>query len=246
MSRNLASIHHWQASSGMNPDELLRRLDEMIEKRLWEGEVGWDGRPMTLRRALAEPWPVGVGLTPARLERIYRLAEDADVDPALVRRVKRAVDEALAPVPPGQQTHCARGHEFTEENTHVLPSGERRCRACERERERHRRAGSSRAATTSNEPTARLSPNSSGHVRARLARDRPDLHEKVLAGELSVTAAARQAGIKRPARSIRIDSPYESLRALARIWTIEQMQEALAELEAQREPGAPDPPEGRR
>lgn len=28
--------------------------------------------------------------------------------------------------------HCARGHEFTPENTHVVPSGARHCRTCRR------------------------------------------------------------------------------------------------------------------
>jgi len=34
----------------------------------------------------------------------------------------------------GNKTHCLRGHEFTEENTYMKPSGGRQCRACNRER----------------------------------------------------------------------------------------------------------------
>lgn len=30
----------------------------------------------------------------------------------------------------GEKTHCKRGHEFTVENTYVLPRGGRKCRAC--------------------------------------------------------------------------------------------------------------------
>jgi hypothetical protein len=36
------------------------------------------------------------------------------------------------------QTHCKRGHEFTEENTRVETSGSRRCRECDRLRFRKR------------------------------------------------------------------------------------------------------------
>jgi hypothetical protein len=35
---------------------------------------------------------------------------------------------------------CGRGHTYTEANTRILPSGSRRCRECERDRQRCRRA----------------------------------------------------------------------------------------------------------
>lgn len=38
------------------------------------------------------------------------------------------------------KTHCAKGHPFDEENTHIRKSGERYCRACNKERSRTRRA----------------------------------------------------------------------------------------------------------
>ena len=98
LSRTLASIHSWQGAPGMNPREILHTLDRLIAERLWEGEVGWDGEPMTLARALTEPWPVGLGMTDQRLERLYALAQDADVDPDLVRRVREAVDRILPKV----------------------------------------------------------------------------------------------------------------------------------------------------
>ena len=109
LSRTLATIHSEQGSPGLNPRELLLALDRLIAERLWEGETGWDGQPMTLARALTEAWPVGVGMTAQRLERLYALAEDANVDPALVRRVREAVDganplgERPGPKPLGQE-----------------------------------------------------------------------------------------------------------------------------------------------
>jgi hypothetical protein len=93
LSQTLASIHSWQSSPGLNPQEILRTLDRLISERLWEGETGWDGRPMTLTRALAEPWPVGLGMTVDRLGRLYKLAEDAAVDRGLVRQVRDAIEK---------------------------------------------------------------------------------------------------------------------------------------------------------
>lgn len=36
----------------------------------------------------------------------------------------------------GRKTHCARGHEYTEENTYVTPGGHRQCRTCRKVRVR--------------------------------------------------------------------------------------------------------------
>lgn len=33
-----------------------------------------------------------------------------------------------------RKTHCKNGHEFSESNTHIRPSGQRSCRACSRDR----------------------------------------------------------------------------------------------------------------
>jgi hypothetical protein len=34
--------------------------------------------------------------------------------------------------PNGSKTHCPQGHEYTDENTYVRPSGKRQCKACHR------------------------------------------------------------------------------------------------------------------
>jgi hypothetical protein len=34
----------------------------------------------------------------------------------------------------GRKTHCIRGHPFAGDNLHVLPSGQRTCRMCQRQR----------------------------------------------------------------------------------------------------------------
>lgn len=38
------------------------------------------------------------------------------------------------------QTHCKNGHAYTEANTHIRPDGRRRCRACNRDWARAKRA----------------------------------------------------------------------------------------------------------
>ena len=47
------------------------------------------------------------------------------------------VSKGRADCPQRHQTHCKRGHEFTEENTYIQPSnGKRSCRECNRIRDR--------------------------------------------------------------------------------------------------------------
>ena len=37
------------------------------------------------------------------------------------------------------RTHCPHGHEYSPKNTYIRPNGSRKCRTCNRERERHRK-----------------------------------------------------------------------------------------------------------
>lgn len=63
----------------------------------------------------------------------------------------------------------------------------------------------------------------------RLARSRPDLLARVESGELSAHAAAVQAGIRKPMKSIPVDSARNAMRALARIFPISDLEAGLAE-----------------
>jgi hypothetical protein len=78
-------------------------------------------------------------------------------------------------------------------------------------------------------------PSLHGSTRAyllnRLGRDHPELFARVEAGELAVAAAAREAGITRRQRSIRIDSPGAAIKALLRVFTAGELRRALDELE---------------
>ena len=54
---------------------------------------------------------------------------------------------------------------------------------------------------------------------ARLKRDHPDIAARVANGEFkSIRAAALEAGIVKPMRSIPVDTPEAAIRALLRAW----------------------------
>jgi len=61
----------------------------------------------------------------------------------------------------------------------------------------------------------------------RLARSHPDLLARVESGELSAHAAAVQAGIRKPMRSIPVDTPEAAIRALLRVFTVTDLAQAL-------------------
>lgn len=50
----------------------------------------------------------------------------------------------------------------------------------------------------------------------RLSKDRPDLHERVLAGELSPHGAMVEAGFRPPRISVRLDDPQRAANAIKR------------------------------
>lgn len=64
----------------------------------------------------------------------------------------------------------------------------------------------------------------------RLQKEFPKHYERVKAGELSAHAAAIEAGFRKPTRSIPIDSPESAMRALLRVFTKENLKQALEEL----------------
>ena len=61
----------------------------------------------------------------------------------------------------------------------------------------------------------------------RLARSHPDLLARVESGELSANAAAVQAGIRKPMKSIPVDTPDAAIRALLRVFTVTDLAQAL-------------------
>ena len=73
----------------------------------------------------------------------------------------------------------------------------------------------------------RESANSKPGTLRRLARSHPDLLARVESGELSAHAAAVQAGIRKPMKSIPVDTPEAAIRALLRVFTVTDLAQAL-------------------
>lgn len=60
-----------------------------------------------------------------------------------------------------------------------------------------------------------------------LRQKAPELHAKVLAGELTVNAACVQAGFRKRKAQVPLDDPYKAVAILLKHFTIEQLQEAI-------------------
>jgi hypothetical protein len=72
--------------------------------------------------------------------------------------------------------------------------------------------------------------NSRRDTLRRLRRDRPDLAERVDAGELSAHSAAIEAGFRKPTATVKVDTPANALRALTSRFTVDELRTALDEL----------------
>lgn len=70
--------------------------------------------------------------------------------------------------------------------------------------------------------------NSKDRLAARIKRDHPDIAARVANGEFkSIRAAALEAGIVKPMRSIPVDTPEAAIRALLRVFTVTDLAQAL-------------------
>lgn len=70
--------------------------------------------------------------------------------------------------------------------------------------------------------------NSKDRLAARIKRDHPAIAARVANGEFkSIRAAALEAGIVKPMRSIQVDTPEAAIRALLRVFTVTDLAQAL-------------------
>lgn len=76
--------------------------------------------------------------------------------------------------------------------------------------------------------------NSPNYLLGVLKRDRPDLAERVTAGELKAKTAARMAGIKRPVTEVYLDDMGDAARKLVNKLDADQIDELITELQKRR------------
>lgn len=72
--------------------------------------------------------------------------------------------------------------------------------------------------------------NSQSYAFRKLRKDRPDLLEQVLNGELKTNAAMEQAGFRKLIRSVRMDDPDSAARTIRKFMTEEARRHLAAKL----------------
>jgi len=139
----------------MTYEELPKNIATRIEVDpggcwLWTGFVGGNGYGSFTVWRVGTIWahrmvyervvgPIPEGLELDHLCRVRRCVNPQHLEP-VTRRENARRGESPAGLK-ARQTHCKRGHEFTEQNTRRDKYGNRSCRSCDAARKRSQRRG---------------------------------------------------------------------------------------------------------
>lgn len=120
-------------------ESFLARVEKTEGCWIWQGTVMANGYG-TGTGGLAHRWawelfrgPIPEGLQIDHLCRVTRCVNPDHLEP-VTAKVNNARSESPSAIA-GRRSHCAEGHEYTEENTYMY-RGKRRCRTCNREKGR--------------------------------------------------------------------------------------------------------------
>lgn len=190
---------------GGSPAGALELLAALVEDRTWERLKDAKGRSFKGRfRAFVETRPpFGLGYDPDQLPKLLELRHPHESVPDVTFRMaamrKQVKALLLAEIPSAAPHGDGPGRGHTEKRLY----------------------------DTNSFPPPSSRPDSAEHVIARLKRDDPELAEKVVKGELTPNAAAREKGWRKPriilstpervAESIRKFMPREARRRLAEL-----------------------------
>ncbi len=190
---------------GASPAGALELLAAIVEDRTWERLTDAKGRSFKgrFRDFVEARSPYGLGYDPDQLPKVLQLRHPHESVPKIAYRMA-AMREQVKQL-------------LLEEIPTAGPVV-------------HAGPGRGKVASKTDCDTNGFKPDRVEHVVARLKRDAPELAEKVIRGELTPNAAARQMGWRKP--RIVVSTPEAVAKALRKHMTPDQIQ-ALVRLLSQ-------------
>jgi hypothetical protein len=115
------------------PERFWNKVDASGPCWLWTGALSGGYGSFQGRLAHREAWELLVGPIPPGMELDHLCRVTHCINPDHLEVVTHRTNMQRAAFWNRNKTMCKNGHPYDEANTHVRPSGKRRCRACERE-----------------------------------------------------------------------------------------------------------------